>query len=133
MALQQVFSFEGTVSGELGGIVGENTPEDTNTSALCEAFQVETPSVFIGGGRVGIVQRLYIEADTQGIAVTPSVIIDNTTYVLSSFSTTSKAAVEKAINRTGFIASVRLDVAEGLMTNRIEISAIELDIYGPAV
>lgn len=133
MSIRKVVSFEGTATGELGGVVGESTSEDTTTLALTTAFQVETPSTFIGGGSVGIVQRIFIEAQTEGVSVTPSVIIDGTTYALSAFSTAVgvKQQFERAVNRTGFIASVRLDAAASLMTKRIEISAIEADMYIP--
>lgn len=129
----RVFSFEGTSSGELGGIVGESTPEDTNTNGLLNDFVVETAHVFIGGGQYGVVQRLYIEADTEGISLTPSIIIDGTATVLANFSSSVgvKQQFEYAINRTGFIAGVRITGAAADMTKRVEISAIELDCYIP--
>lgn len=129
----RVYSFEGTSTGELGGIVGESTPEDANTLGLMSDFVVETAHVFIGGGQQGVVQRLYIEAATEGIAVTPSIIIDGTATALATFSSSVgvKQQFEYAINRTGFIVGVRLEVSGTLLTDRIEISAIEVDCYIP--
>lgn len=130
----QVYSFEGTTSGELGGIVGEATPENSDTpSALFGDFVIETAHVFIGGGQQGVVQRLYIEADTEGISLTPSIIIDGTITALATFSSAVgvKQQFEYAINRTGFIVGVRIEAAAGLLTKRIEISAIECDCYIP--
>lgn len=129
----RVFSFEGTSTGELGGLVGESTPEDANTLGLMSDFVVETAHVFIGGGQQGVVQRLYIEAATEGIAVTPSIIIDGTVTALATFTSSVgvKQQFEYAINRTGFIVGVRLEVSGTLLTDRIEISAIEVDCYIP--
>lgn len=127
-----VFSFEGTSTGEQGGLAGELTPE-TSASALASVFEVETAHIFIGGGSIGILQRLYFEAQTEGIAVTPSIIIDGTVTALATFTSGVgvKQQFEYAINRTGFIFGVRLNVAAGLITSRIEISAIEADVYVP--
>lgn len=129
----RVFSFEGTSAGELGGLVGESTPEDSNTLALMSDFVAETAHVFIGGGQQGVVQRLYIEAATEGIILTPSIIIDGTVTPLATFASSVgvKQQFEYAINRTGFIVGVRIEATAGLLTKRIEISAIEVDCYIP--
>lgn len=128
-----VVSFEGTITGELGGLPGESTPEVTSTSALVSDFAVETAHVFIGGGQQGVVQRLYIEAQTEGIALTPNIIIDGVVTALATFASSVgvKQQFEYAINRTGFIVGVRITAAAGLLTKRIEISAIEVDAYVP--
>ncbi len=133
MATRAVHSFEGTISGERGGVIGELTPELTTSAALASAFTVETAHVFIGGGQQGVVQRLYIEADTEGLTLTPSIIIDGTVTALATFSSSVgvKQQFEYAINRTGFIVGVRIEAAAGTLTKRIEISAIEVDCYIP--
>lgn len=129
MATFKVFSLEGDINGELGGIVGESTL-DTSTSLFSD-FEVETASVFIGAGKVGIFQRVFIEADTQGQTLTCIIIIDGVETILGTFSTTTKTVTEFAVNRTGYIGGIRLFAPGTNITKRLEVSAIECEIYVP--
>lgn len=124
--MAKIVSFEGTSSGEMGGVPGESTPD---ASGFCMHFDVETPSVFVGGGWVGIVQRVYIEARTEGQTLTVFLELDDSELTLGTFSTAvgTKAMTEFAVNRTGYIASVRVTGED--LTSRIEITSIEMDLY----
>lgn len=127
-----VFSFEGTVSGEQGGVIPESTPE-TSINAIASEFEIETASIFIGGGSKGVLQRIYIEAQTENTVCTPSIIVDGTVTALATFSSAPnvKQQFEYAINRVGFIFAIRINVPANTIASRIEISAIEADCYVP--
>jgi hypothetical protein len=58
-------------------------------------------------------------------------VLDDTTTTLGTFSTAvgEKTTAEFAVNRTGFIAGVRILLADPSL--RLEITAIEMDVYTP--
>jgi hypothetical protein len=125
--MPRIVSFEGTSTSEMGGVPGENT---TDSLGFCLDFEVETPGTFIGGGGVGLLQRIYVEADTEGQVLQCFVRLDGVETSFGQFSTLSKQMTEFAIDLTGYIASVRLASVNHL-TTRIEVTAIELDMYVP--
>lgn len=124
-----IYSIEGNTTSEPAGLVGETTLDDTDP--IVGGFDIETAGVYIGGGAKSIVQRVFIEADTEGQAVTASIIIDDTTTSLGTFSTAVgvKTTSEFSVNLPGYIAAVRLVCAT--VTKRIEITSIEMDVYNP--
>src|SRR4029077_3780218 len=91
------------------------------------AFQAQTPSVFVSGENQGIVMLVYIEADTQGQAITPTLRIDTTDLVLPNISSVGKTRFEFNINRVANIAAILF--TSPWPTARIEISSIEIQIY----
>jgi hypothetical protein len=125
--MARIVSFEGTTSGEMGGVPGESTPD---SSGFCNDFEVETPGTFIGGGGIGLLQRIYIEANTGGQALNVFINMDGVETQFGTIAPATKTVSEKACELTGYIASVRLASVSPL-TSRIEISAIELDFYVP--
>lgn len=125
--MARIVSFEGTSTGEMGGIPGESTPDG---SGFCLDFDIESPGTFIGGGGVGLLQRIYIEANTFGQALAVFVNMDGVETQFGTIAPATKTVSEKACELTGYIASVRLASVSPLVT-RIEISAIELDFYVP--
>jgi hypothetical protein len=129
-ATTRIVSFEGDASGETGGAVAETT-NDVGGTGLASDFEVETPGDYKGAGVWGIAQRIYIEGQTEGQVLTVSLIIDNTAVSLGTVSTTAgvKKVMEVAVQRAGYITGVRLSAAAGTLTKRIEISAVELDVY----
>lgn len=124
-----IYSIEGNTTSEPAGLVGETTLDDTDP--IVGGFDIETAGVYIGGGAKSIVQRVFIEADTEGQAVTASIIVDDTTTSLGTFSTAVgvKTTSEFSVNLPGYIAAVRLVCAT--VTKRIEITSIEMDVYNP--
>jgi hypothetical protein len=124
-----LYSIEGNTTSEPGGLVGDATLDDADP--IVGGFNAETGAVYIGGGAKSIVQRVFVEADTEGQTVTCILHLDETEYTLGTFSTAIgvKDTAEFSVNRTGRIASVRLSCAS--VTKRIEITSIELDVYNP--
>lgn len=124
-----IYSIEGNTTSEPAGLVGETTLDDTDP--IVGGFDIETAGVYIGGGAKSIVQRVFIEADTEGQAVTASIIVDDTTTSLGTFSTAVgvKTTSEFSVNLPGYIVAVRLVCAT--VTKRIEITSIEMDVYNP--
>ncbi len=127
-------SLEGDLNGETANIVGSTTVD--GTVSLLSDFIVETgrpdnADAFKGAGVWGIVQRVYIEGQTEGQLISVSLIIDNTEVTLGTVSLPVgiKRVMEAAVQRAGWITGVRL-TATGL-TKRIEISSIECDVYVP--
>jgi hypothetical protein len=124
-----IVSLEGGLSGETGGLVAEATGDLGTT--LSSTFEVEPAGIFKGTGFWGIVQRIYIEGQTEGQLLTVSLIIDNTVVIVGTVSTPVgvKKPMELGIQRAGWIGGVRLSADR--LTARIEISAIDLDVYVP--
>jgi hypothetical protein len=128
-----IVSLEGNaLTGEVGSLVGDSTGDVGAT--ISSTFEIETgapdgTSAFKGAGLWGIVQRVYIEGQTEGQLITVALIIDNTVVTIGTVSTTvgTKQVMEAGIQRAGWIYGVRLTAAG--LTKRIEISAIELDVY----
>jgi hypothetical protein len=128
MATLAVYSFEGdNVTGELGGIPGETTTD--NGTSLVSDFEVEPGSAFIAGGRKGLLQRVYIEADTQGQPMQVFVDIDGTYTQVGTMTTTGKAQADFGVNMIGYIFGVRLLITSTALSKRVEVSAIEADVY----
>lgn len=128
MAGYAVISLEGdSTTGELGGVPGETTVD--NGLTLLSDFEVEPGSAFIAGGRKGLLQRVYIEADTQNQPMQVYVDIDGTYTLIGTMTTTSKAQADFGVNMTGYIFAVRLLLPAASITKRIEVSAIEADVY----
>ena len=73
----------------------------------------------------GLVQWLFIEANTNSQVVTPSLILDGTVVALPSFVSTSRKRFEWPILKNALIIGLRLD---GTLTDQIEIFDAEADI-----
>lgn len=96
-------------------------------------FDVEPPSFFVEPDKPGIVQRLFIEANTQGNILTPTLILTDdkgvtTETALPAFSTTTRTTTEYGIGRPARVAGVRLS---GNVTHGVEVHDIALDLYVP--
>lgn len=128
-----VNALEGSVvdGTELGGIVGETTVDGAGVS-LGSNFDVQTPAILVGGESLVNVRMIYIEADTQGQAVTVNLDVDGTGYLLAPLLTTGKTRVEYNINLPGSILQLQFFCAAANITKRMEISSIEIEVYEPA-
>lgn len=91
-------------------------------------FAVEYPGRLIDEATEGIIKRLYIEADTNGQALTPSLVIDGVVTSLASFATIDRATVEYAALWKGRVVGVRLT---GSLTAAVEVFGVRLDVYVP--
>jgi len=129
MSTFALHSLEGSTTAEQGGLVGESTLD--NASPLVGGFDVETAAVFVPGGRKSIIQRVFIEGTTEGQTLTAYLELDDTEITLGTFSTAvgTKTVTEFAVNRSGYIAGVRL--AGATIEERIEITEIAMDVYVP--
>jgi len=72
-----------------------------------------------------IIQRVYIDIDTGGQLLTPTIVIDNTTIELPTFLTNSRELVEYSINRTCRLVGLRLT---GQIEDVVNLYAVELDL-----
>lgn len=93
-------------------------------------FELEPPSIITDVDHEGIFRFLFIEANTAGISITPTIIIDGVETTLPTFSTTSRTTTEFTIGKPGRVIGVRL---EGSLNAQIEIFNIEVDIYVPSL
>jgi hypothetical protein len=125
--MPQVVAIEGNPT-ELGGVAGEASVDAPGT-ALGSPFVAETAHLRLPGTRTGILQAVYLHLDTQGQPVTVSAVVDDVTTALGTATTTGETALTYAANLPGTRFAVRLD-ATGL-TKRIEVLAIEADVYVP--
>lgn len=131
--MARIVSFEGSSTGEQGGIVAESTVDD---DPFCFDFQVETGGIYGGAGVYGIAQRIYIEGQTEGQDLEVSLLLDNEVISVGTVSLPvgARRVMELAVQRAGWISGVRITGGSLLtdpapITSRIEISAIELDVY----
>jgi hypothetical protein len=86
----------------------------------------QTPAIDTGEAQIGLVQRLYVEADTQSQSVGVVLILDDVEIPLPAFETNGREVVEWAIGRTGGVASIRLTAT---ITERVFLYGIRLDVH----
>lgn len=92
-------------------------------------FEVEVPAILTDIGEDGVVQRIYIDAQTSGQTLTPSLVFkDGSTTALAPFSSLVRQVFEYEVANPGRVVAVRL---EGMVTNTIEIFDMGADIYLP--
>ena len=78
-----------------------------------------------------ILQRVYLDINTRGVAVTPQIIFENddtNPVTFSTLSTTSRQMVEFNVGRTCRVFSVRLS---GDANAVVELYGVEADVYIP--
>lgn len=93
--------------------------------------QFQTPHALVDVANVGVVQRLYLDLDTDGQPVSPVIIYDDDTEeALPSCQTTARETVEYAINRSARMVGVRL---QAFLAARITVYGVEVDVYVPGV
>ncbi len=127
-------SIEGSSTGETDTAVGSTTLDVTDP--IETTFEIETgratgQDIYKGAGVWGIVQRIYIEGQTEGQTLTVSLVLDNEVTSVGTVSTAVgvKKVMELGFQRAGWIYGVRLSATS--LTKRIEISSIEMDVYVP--
>lgn len=73
-----------------------------------------------------VVQRVFIDIDTDGQLLSPTLILDDTTLDLPTFLTTSRELIEYSINRTCRLVGLRLT---GQAQASVKLYGVELDLY----
>ena len=101
----------------------------TQDGSTAISFEVEPVSVKISSDIDGIIQFLFIDANTGGQAITPTLILDGLEIVLPTFQTSSREITEYKIFRSARLVGVRLT---GSLTSAIEIFDMSADIYVPS-
>lgn len=74
------------------------------------------------------VQRVFIDIDTRGQLITPTLILDNTTIELPTFLTATREVVEFSIGHTCRLVGIRLS---GSVSAVVELFGLEMDLYVP--
>jgi len=74
------------------------------------------------------VQRVFIDIDTSGQLITPTLILDNTTVELPTFLTHSREVVEFSVGQTCRLVGIRLS---GSVSDVVELFGLEMDLYIP--
>lgn len=74
------------------------------------------------------VQRVYIDIDTHGQTLTPTLLLDNTTTVYPVFIQSGRGVIEWSVNRDARIFSLRMN---GTVSDTVELFGVELDFYVP--
>lgn len=72
------------------------------------------------------VQRIYLDIDTDGQLMTPTLIVDDTTVDLPTFIATGRQLIEYSINRTCRLVGIRLT---GQVESTVNLYAVEMDLY----
>lgn len=74
------------------------------------------------------VQRIFLDIDTGGQLLTPTLILDNTELDLPTFLTNAREVVEYSVGRTCRLVSVRVT---GAIEQRVKLYGLEMDLYMP--
>ena len=115
-----------TISGNVYSLEVEGTVLD---GSVAVPFSIETGGALLHPVDIAIVKRLFIEADTGSVLLTPTLVLDNAEIALPPFQTTARAITEYAIGRTGRVLGVRLD---GSLTAAVEIFGVDADVHNGA-
>jgi hypothetical protein len=87
-------------------------------------WAIRTPTLYINHGDQGVIHFLFIDANTGGVLVTPTLTIDGTPFVLPAFSSSVRQTHEFPINRKCHF--FELDLA-AIASARIQIHGIAVD------
>ncbi len=87
-------------------------------------FTVEWPSGMVDVAQSMTVERLYLDLDTQGQAITPTIIVDGVETALAVFNTNGRALYEYARMDNARLFGLRLS---GTFTKQVIVYKIELD------
>lgn len=81
-------------------------------------------------GQTGLAQRIYIDLNTNGEAITVALVADGTTYSYPPLRTSSRQVVELPMSQNARVLSVRLT---GAVSSQVEVFGIETDVYTPEI
>lgn len=116
-------------AGWNGRILSLEHPGEFTDSSEPVEFGIETPALYTGTGKVGLLQRLFVEADAPTETIVPTLIVDDgTEYILPAMTGPVRGVPwEYALGHTAKYAAVRLE--SSVSTGDLEVFEISLDIH----
>lgn len=116
-----------TDGGDVGQLDAPGVVTDLNGAGI--PFEIQPPSFLLRTSELALVQRVYVELNSNGQLLVPTLIVDAVELALPPISTTEQQTIELPVTKIGTVFGVRLS---GLLTaGPVEIIAIEWD--GPNV
>ncbi len=112
----------------LGKVILLERPGETTDGVAAIYYEVETPGHALPAGQVGVVQRVYVDVNTRGDALTPWLVIDggDVLPLPKVVSTTKREVIEiPAGNVSARIVGVRL---QGHLTRRVDLYEIAVEM-----
>lgn len=89
-------------------------------------FSLETPAAMLHAGRQPLVQYLFVEANTHGQILTPTLVLEGIEIPLPPLVTDGQKVIEYPILRNCRTMAIRLT---GSLVLPVEIFGIEMDVY----
>jgi hypothetical protein len=115
-----------TIASFGGNVVILEDPAAMTDAGAAILFDLETPAAMLHAGRQPLVQYLYVEANTQGQLLTPTLILENSEILLPPLVTTTQKVVEYPILLNMRTCGIRLT---GHLTAPVEVFGVEMDVY----
>ncbi len=111
-----------------GNVLTLDEPSVSNDDGVPIPFEVETVGALTDAAIEGLIQFVYIDVNTNGQLLHPTLILDNAVITLPTFQTPSRQIVEIPVGLTGRVLGVRVT---GSLLSPVEIEGIEVDVYVP--
>lgn len=109
--------------------LGSTQLVEDEAADLTIAYQVQTGSKLTAVDTKGIIQRVFIDIDSAGLQVTPTLVLDDSEIELAPLTTAARETVEYARLDLSNLIAIRL---QAIVTNApIILYGIELDVYVP--
>lgn len=113
--------------GSVGLAAGDTFALDDADADTAITFQVQTGSRLLSADVRNVIQRLFIDLETSGQEVTPTLIFEDAEEVLPVIVAASRMTVEYARLDLARLVAVRLDAT---ILDLVIVYGIELDVYG---
>lgn len=110
-------------------VTGVTAELEAAAADTATTFELEVPARRIAVDTQGIVQRLFVDIETGGLAVTPTLVLDTGEFVLPVIDVTARTQVEYAMLKLGRFVALRLEAS--VMTETVIVYGIEADVYVP--
>ncbi len=106
---------------------GKEADVDPTTSAQATIpFQVElSPVKHPDQDRIGLVRRIFIEANCNGETLSPTLVLDGVVIELNDITGTGRKSYEFTIERSGQVMAVRIS---GSLLHPVEITRVSADV-----
>lgn len=111
-----------TVSSVVLDFEKENETDDNGTAI---AFAVQTPFERLDDEKDILVERVHVDANTNNVAITVTLLLDNETIGLGTFTHPSRDRWTIPVERYGRLAAIRLTAS---LSVRIEVFGFDIDI-----
>lgn len=125
------FFYEADTGASIANVFGrvvqfETEGQTLDGTDLTIQLDWQTPALETDEAQVGLIQRLYIEMDTDDQSIQVVLTIDDVDFSLPAFQTSGRATVEWAVGLTGRVASVRLSA---FLLRRVTLYGIKIDVH----